>query len=105
MAGGTQGASGISKAADMSMARALSFEWGPQNVRVHAIVPGLVRTDFARALWEDPERLERVNTRVPLRRIGEPEEIAGIAADLASPAGAYTTGTSLCGDGCPTAAT
>ena len=99
IAGGTLGAYGISKAADMSMARALSFEWGPKNVRVNAIVPGLVKTDFARALWEDPERLKGVNTRVPLRRIGEPDEIAGIAVYLASPAGAYTTGTSIVVDG------
>jgi NAD(P)-dependent dehydrogenase (short-subunit alcohol dehydrogenase family) len=68
-------------------------------VTVNAIAPGLVKTNFARALWEDEERLKRQNTRVPLRRIGEPDEIAGIAVYLASAAGTFTTGTTLIIDG------
>jgi NAD(P)-dependent dehydrogenase (short-subunit alcohol dehydrogenase family) len=98
-AGGVLGAYGISKAADMAMARTLAVEWGPQNVTVNAIAPGLVKTNFARALWEDEERLKRQNTRVPLRRIGEPDEIAGMAVYLASAAGTFTTGTTLVIDG------
>ncbi len=95
----TIGAYGMSKAAEAALARNLALEWGPRNVRVNAIAPGLVRTDFARALWEDPARLERAETRTPLRRIGEPEDIAGIAVFLASRAGAYVTGQTLVADG------
>src|ERR1700712_5756287 len=69
------GAYCISKAADMQLARNLAVEFGPSNVRVNCIAPGLIKTDFARALWEDPQRIEAANTSVPLRRIGEPEEI------------------------------
>ncbi|MEM7253968.1 MAG: glucose 1-dehydrogenase [Pseudomonadota bacterium] len=93
------GAYGISKAADMQMARNLAVEWGPQNVRVNCIAPGLIRTDFARALWEDPEIYGRTVKRAPLHRIGEPDEIAGMAIYLASRAGSFTTGQTLCVDG------
>jgi NAD(P)-dependent dehydrogenase (short-subunit alcohol dehydrogenase family) len=99
VANGVLGAYGISKSADMSLARALATEYGPDNIRVNAIAPGLVRTDFARALWEDEERLKRRNATTPLRRIGEPDEIAGVAVYLASPAGAFTTGTTIVVDG------
>ena len=74
------GAYGISKAADFALARALAVEWGPRNVRVNCIAPGLVKTDFARALWEDEARLAVRTARTPLRRIGLPEEIGPIAA-------------------------
>ena len=90
---------GISKAADMALIRNIAVEWGPQNVRANAIVPGLVRTDFARALWEDPERYKRTTSSAPLQRIGEPDEIAGAAVYLASPAASFTTGHSLVIDG------
>lgn len=93
------GAYNISKAADFQLARNLAVEYGPHNVRVNCIAPGLVRTDFARALWEDPERLHKVNTLVPLRRIGEPDEIAGAAVFLASRAGSFITGQSIVVDG------
>ncbi|HLK37697.1 MAG TPA: SDR family oxidoreductase [Polyangiaceae bacterium] len=93
------GAYGISKAADMQMARNLAVEWGPRKVRVNCIAPGLVRTDFARALWENPEIYERTVRTYPLRRIGEPEEIAGAALYLASSAGSFTTGQTLVVDG------
>ena len=93
------GAYCISKAADMQMARNLADEFGPKGVRVNCIAPGLIRTDFARALWENPDTLARSTARSPLRRIGEPEEIAGAAVFLASRAGAFTTGQTLVIDG------
>jgi NAD(P)-dependent dehydrogenase (short-subunit alcohol dehydrogenase family) len=93
------GAYGISKAADMQMARNLAVEWGPRNVRVNCIAPGLVRTDFARTLWENPEIYAQTIRTYPLRRIGEPAEIAGAAVFLASSAGSFTTGQTIVIDG------
>ncbi len=93
------GAYAISKAADVQLVRNLAVEHGPDNVRVNAISPGLVRTDFARALWENPDILKRATANDPLRRIGEPEEIAGIAVYLAGKAGAFTTGQNFVVDG------
>ena len=93
------GAYAISKAADMQMARNLAAEWGPDNIRVNSIAPGLVKTDFARALWEDPKIYEATVANYPLRRIGEPDEIAGAAVFLASGAGSFTTGQTLVIDG------
>src|SRR5271166_2676742 len=89
----------ISKAADMQLARNLAIEWGPHNIRVNCIAPGLVRTDFARALWENPKLLAATAGSTPLRRIGEPEDIAGSAVYLASKAGAWTTGQTIVVDG------
>lgn len=93
------GAYCISKAADMQMARNLAVEWGPSNIRVNAIAPGLIKTNFARALWESPEIYERSTRTAPLKRIGYPDEIAGMAIYLASSAGSFTTGQTLCVDG------
>ena len=93
------GAYCISKAADMQLARNLAVEYGPHNVRVNCIAPGLIRTDFARALWEDEAMLAQRNSTTPLRRIGEPDEIAGAAVYLASRAGSFMTGQSLVIDG------
>ena len=93
------GAYGISKAADMQLARNLAVEYGPHNVRVNCIAPGLIRTDFARALWEDAANLVARTATTPLRRIGEPDEIAGAAVFLASRAGSFVTGQSLVIDG------
>ncbi|HAV37801.1 MAG TPA: short-chain dehydrogenase [Massilia sp.] len=93
------GAYNVSKAADMQLARNLAVEFGPHNVRVNCIAPGLIKTDFARALWEDPERLKEVNERAPLRRIGDPDEIAGTAIYLASRAGSFVTGQNIVVDG------
>ena len=93
------GAYCISKAADMQLARNLAHELGPKGVRVNCIAPGLVKTDFARALWEDPERIEATNSTTPLRRIGEPEDIAGAVVFLAGKAGAFMTGQSMVIDG------
>ena len=86
------GAYNISKAADFQLVRNLAAEFGADNVRVNAIAPGLIRTDFARALWENPDTLKRSTAGTPLKRIGEPEELAGIAVYLASPASTFTTG-------------
>jgi NAD(P)-dependent dehydrogenase (short-subunit alcohol dehydrogenase family) len=93
------GAYCISKAADMQLARNLAVEYGPHNVRVNCIAPGLIKTDFARALWEDEAMLKERIVTTPLRRIGEPDEIAGAAVFLASQAGSYVTGQSLVVDG------
>ena len=93
------GAYCISKAADMQLARNLSAEFGPDNVRVNCIAPGLIRTDFAKALWDNPEILEISTSRAPLRRIGVPDEIAGMAVLLAAKAGGFATGQSFVIDG------
>ena len=93
------GAYAVSKAADMQMARNLADEWGHANIRVNCIAPGLTRTDMARALWENPERLSQALKGYPLGRIGEPEDIAGAALYLASPAGAFVTGQTIVVDG------
>jgi len=95
----TLGVYGISKAADMQIARMIAVEYGPHNIRANAIAPGLIRTDFARALWEDPENLKRRTATTPLRRIGEPDEVAGVAVMLASPAGNFISGQSIVIDG------
>ena len=89
------GAYNISKAADFQLARNLAAEFGPSGVRVNCIAPGLVRTDFARALWEDPDTLKAVTRSTPMRRIGEPHEIAGAAVFLASPASTFMTGQTI----------
>ena len=93
------GAYGISKAADHHLVRNLAAEWGPNNVRVNAIAPGLIKTDFARALWEDDKRRAEREARTPLRRLGEPHEIGGIAVFLASEAASFITGQTIIADG------
>ena len=93
------GAYGISKAADFQLARNLAVEYGPSNIRVNCIAPGLIKTDFARALWDNPETLQRSTATTPLRRIGEPDEIAGTAVYLASRAGSFITGQAIVVDG------
>jgi NAD(P)-dependent dehydrogenase (short-subunit alcohol dehydrogenase family) len=96
---GSLGVYALSKAADMQLARNLAVEWGRSNVRVNTIAPGLVRTDMARALWDDPERLAQALESYPLGRIGEPRDIAGAAVFLASRAGDFMTGQTLVIDG------
>jgi dehydrogenase/reductase SDR family member 4 len=93
------GAYGMSKAAEAALARNLAVEWGPKGIRVNAIAPGIVRTDFARALWEDPERQRHIETQNPLRRFGEPHDIGGVALFLASDAASYVTGQTIIVDG------
>ncbi|HEY1607185.1 MAG TPA: SDR family oxidoreductase [Allosphingosinicella sp.] len=93
------GAYNISKAADFQLARNLAAEFGPHQVRVNCIAPGLIRTDFARALWENPETLKAVTMHTPMQRIGEPDEIAGAAVFLASDASSFVTGQAIIVDG------
>jgi NAD(P)-dependent dehydrogenase (short-subunit alcohol dehydrogenase family) len=93
------GAYNISKAADFQLARNLAHELSPHNIRVNCIAPGLVKTDFARALWDTPEAEERSRSGMPLRRLGEPDDIAGAAVFLASRAGAWMTGQAVVVDG------
>jgi len=93
------GAYNISKAADMQLVRGLAVELGPANIRVNAIAPGLIKTDFARALWENPELLARLERSTPLGRIGTPDDIAGLAAFLASSGAHFLTGQTIVVDG------
>jgi NAD(P)-dependent dehydrogenase (short-subunit alcohol dehydrogenase family) len=93
------GAYCISKAADMQLARNLAAEFGPDNVRVNCIAPGLIKTDFAKALWDNPDILKASTAGAPLRRIGIPDEIAGMAVLLAGKAGAFATGQCFVIDG------
>jgi NAD(P)-dependent dehydrogenase (short-subunit alcohol dehydrogenase family) len=95
----TIGAYCISKAADMQLARNLADEYGPHGVRVNCIAPGLIKTDMAKALWDNPETLRRSTSGSSLRRIGEPDEIAGAAVFLAARSGAFTTGQTFVIDG------
>ncbi len=95
----TIGAYGISKAADLQLVRNLAVEYGQHNIRINAIAPGVIRTDFARALWEDPEAEAALNRANPMRRIGEPDDVAGAAVFLASRAGAYVNGQVIVIDG------
>ena len=102
--GGLNGSSvlgtyGISKAADMALIRNIANEFGLHNIRANAIAPGLIRTDFARALWENPETLANATKNAALRRIGEPEEVGGAAVFLASKAGSFMTGQTVVIDG------
>ena len=93
------GAYNISKAADMQLARNLAVELGPDNIRVNCIAPGLIKTDFSKALWDNPKTLDFYTRVTPLARIGEPDEIAGAAVFLASPAGSFVTGQTIVVDG------
>jgi NAD(P)-dependent dehydrogenase (short-subunit alcohol dehydrogenase family) len=89
----------ISKAADFLLARNLAVENGPKGIRVNCIAPGIVQTDFARALWDNPAAKERTEKSSPLRRIGQPDDIAGAAVFLASPAASFITGQTIIVDG------
>jgi len=95
----TIGAYCISKAADMQLARNLACEYGEHNVRVNCIAPGLIKTDFAKALWDNPDTLKASTARSPLLRIGIPDEIAGAAVFLGSAAGNFMTGQTMVIDG------
>lgn len=82
----------VSKVAEHQIARNIAVEYGRHGVRANAIAPGLIKTDFAKALWTDPKRLAAVENTLPLRRLGDPDDIAGAAVFLASRAAAYVTG-------------
>jgi dehydrogenase/reductase SDR family member 4 len=90
---------GTSKAAEAGLCRALACEWGPKGIRVNAIAPGLIRTDFARALWEDDAKRKVREAQTPLRRIGDPRDIGGVAVFLASEAASFITGQLIVADG------
>lgn len=95
----TLGTYAISKLADIALVRNLALEYGPKNVRVNAICPGLIKTDFARALWDNEDAKRNAETNTPLRRLGDADDLKGIAVFLASPASAYITGqaVAVCG--------
>ena len=95
----TLGAYSVSKAADFQLVRNLAVEVGQHNVTVNAIAPGLIRTDFARALWDNSEATKQFSASHPMRRIGEPEDIAGAAVFLAASAGSYVNGQMIVIDG------
>ena len=95
----TTGAYCISKAADNQLVRNLAVEWGRHNIRVNALLPGLVKTDMARVLWDSPEGRERIRTRFPIPRAGEPDDLGPAAVFMASRAGAWMTGQTLVIDG------
>lgn len=89
----------VSKAADMQLARNLAVEWGPDNIRINCIAPGVIKTDFAKALTEDESVRKIIEGELPLRRVGAPDDIAGIAVMLAGPAGNFITGQTIVADG------
>ena len=91
----TLGTYAISKLADIALVRNLAAEYGPSNVRVNAICPGLIKTDFARALWDNEDAKRNAETATPLRRLGEADDLKGITVFLASPASAYITGQAM----------
>jgi NAD(P)-dependent dehydrogenase (short-subunit alcohol dehydrogenase family) len=93
------GAYGAAKAAVMQLGRSLACEWGKHNIRVNSIAPGLIKTDFARALWEDEALAQRRVAVTPLGRLGLPSDVAGAAVFLASAAGSFITGQTLVIDG------
>ena len=95
----TLGAYAISKAADLQLARNLAVELGPYNVRANCICPGILKTYFAEALWKNPDVEKMISGSLPLRRFGEPDDIAGAAVFLASPAGKWMTGQQIVIDG------
>jgi len=93
------GAYGISKAADNQLVRSLAVEWGRHNIRVNALLPGLVKTEMARVLWDSPEGRQRIKERFPIPRAGDPDDLGPAAVFLASRAGAWMTGQTLVIDG------
>jgi NAD(P)-dependent dehydrogenase (short-subunit alcohol dehydrogenase family) len=93
------GAYDVSKAGANSLVRCLAAEWGQHNIRVNAILPGLVKTDFARALWDNPAGQARIRERTPIPRVGEPDDIGPLAVYLASDAARWTTGQTFVVDG------
>jgi NAD(P)-dependent dehydrogenase (short-subunit alcohol dehydrogenase family) len=102
--GGNQGSKtlavyGLSKAADSSMTKSLAIEWGSRGIRANCIAPGLIKTDMSRALWENEKLLKNVEEGTPVHRIGQPEDIGGVAVFLASKAAAYITGQTIVVDG------
>ncbi len=97
--GTMQGVYSLTKAAVISLTQTLAMELGPDKIRVNAIAPGLIQTKFARVLWENERLLNQVTERTPIRRIGQPEDIASLALWLASDASGFATGETFVVDG------
>jgi NAD(P)-dependent dehydrogenase (short-subunit alcohol dehydrogenase family) len=93
------GAYAVTKASQAQLARNLAVEWGKHGVRVNAIAPGVIETEFARALYEDPRARARIERGTCLQRLGQPLDVAGLAVFLAAPASSYITGQLLVVDG------
>jgi len=89
----------MSKAADINLVKSLAIEWGKHNIRVNAIAPGLIQTDFAKALWDNPQIRKTAENQAALKRIGQPDEIGGVAVFLASKAGSFICGQTIIADG------
>ena len=89
----------MSKAADLSLVKSLAMEWGKHNIRINAIAPGLIQTDFAKALWDNPQIRAAQENKASLKRIGQPDDIGGVAVFLASKAGAFVCGQCIIADG------
>jgi dehydrogenase/reductase SDR family member 4 len=89
----------VTKAAVIMLTQVMAKEWGQYNIRVNAIAPGIIKTRLSEALWKDPDVCEKAVAQIPLLRLGEPEELAGIVVFLASPAGSYVTGETIVVDG------
>jgi NAD(P)-dependent dehydrogenase (short-subunit alcohol dehydrogenase family) len=89
----------MSKAADLSLVKSLAMEWGKHNIRINAIAPGLIQTDFAKALWSNPQIRGAAEGKAALKRIGQPDDIGGVAVFLASKAGAFVCGQCIIADG------
>jgi dehydrogenase/reductase SDR family member 4 len=89
----------VSKAALISLTKVMATEWGKYNIRANAICPGLIQTKFSEALWQNEQILQHFIAQLPLKRIGQPEEIAGLALFLASEAAGYCTGGVFMADG------
>ncbi len=93
------GVYGISKAAVIMLTQVLAMELGHANIQVNSIVLGLIKTRFSQMLWQTPHIAEPILGRLPLGRFGEPEDVAGLALYLASPASDYVTGALFLVDG------
>lgn len=89
----------VSKAALISMTEVFAKEWGEHGIRVNTICPGLIKTKFSEALWDNEHILKHMMKSLPIKRVGKPDEIAAAALYLASEASSYTTGTVLTADG------
>lgn len=89
----------VSKAALISLTKVLAREWGQYNIRANVICPGLIQTKFSEALWANDKILQHVLTKVPLNRVGQPDEISGLALFLASDSAGYCTGSVFMADG------
>ena len=82
----------VSKAALINLTKAMAQDWGKDNIRINAICPGLIKTKFSEALWRDDQNRERFLSKIPMGRLGESQDLAGLAVFLASEASAYCTG-------------